>query len=230
MSKKILLGLGTILAVVAGVAGMAAYEAHVINVTAKIENALRVHPQESMNFGTVFPQEYRTRSLTIGTSDSFCAEGQTRVTSIDYKIVQKPKPVPAYEEQVGEDDARKWCHDNYPTEPYPGQTTQGELEWDDYMVNCYYPLCAYLSKTPVLAETGDIGVPAFHDPWFEVAYGTIDKYADDSDQWIIDLDVPCFENQCAQDWTHQGWELPADLESEIFGCDLWVEVTGIYLP
>ena len=32
---------------------------------------------------------------------------------------------------------------------------------------------------------------------------------------------------CAQDWTHHGWELPAELESVIFGCDLWIEVTSI---
>ncbi len=55
MNKKLLMGLGAVLAVVAGVAGMAAYEAHIINVTAKIENALSV-TTEAIDFGTVFPQ------------------------------------------------------------------------------------------------------------------------------------------------------------------------------
>ena len=55
MKKKILLGLVAVVAVAGGVAALSAYEAHVINVTAHIENALYVHP-ESRDFGTVFPQ------------------------------------------------------------------------------------------------------------------------------------------------------------------------------
>ncbi len=39
MTKKILLGLGTVAIVVSGVAVMSAFEAHIINVTAQIENA-----------------------------------------------------------------------------------------------------------------------------------------------------------------------------------------------
>jgi len=32
---------------------------------------------------------------------------------------------------------------------------------------------------------------------------------------------------CAQDWIHYGYELDPSQESQIFGCDLWIEVTGI---
>ena len=55
MNKKILMGLGATLAVVASVAAMSAYEAHIINVTAKIENALSVDTTP-IHFGTIFPQ------------------------------------------------------------------------------------------------------------------------------------------------------------------------------
>ena len=77
MRKKILLGLLAAVVVVGGVAGMSAYEAHVINVTAHIENALRI-PTEAIEFGTVFPQEYVEKDFTIFLSDSFLDENQLR--------------------------------------------------------------------------------------------------------------------------------------------------------
>ncbi len=70
--------------------------------------------------------------------------------------------------------------------------------------------------------------------------GTINKNGVDvSDNWVIDLAVPCFEKECAQDWpdfVHQHnpnadpneFMAPRGLSGEKFGCDLWVEVTKIY--
>ena len=52
--KKVLLVVGAVVIVLVTVPLFAAFEAHVINVTARIENALYVHP-ESRDFGTVFP-------------------------------------------------------------------------------------------------------------------------------------------------------------------------------
>lgn len=46
MKKKILLSLVAMVAVAGGIAAMSAFEAHIINVTAHIENALSVHPTE----------------------------------------------------------------------------------------------------------------------------------------------------------------------------------------
>lgn len=89
--KKILLGLATCAVVVSGVAVMSAFEAHIINVTAHIENALAVSPH-GIDFGTVFPQEYREKDFTIRLSDSFMNKDQTEVRDVMYKIVQKPKP------------------------------------------------------------------------------------------------------------------------------------------
>jgi len=224
MKKKIILGLITVIAITGSVAAFSAFEAHIINVTAHIENALRVIAPEEMTFGTVFPQEKMEELFLITTSDSFCAPDQTRVTSIDYKIVQKPKPIwPIPEnceltglQEVTLDEARVYCH-----------------QYSEDLECCYPSLCPYLSKTiidPDPEPYTDYGVPAFHDPDdpSSIATGTIDKFEDPEDFWLIDLDVPCFEGMCAQDWTHQGWELDPALESEIFGCDLWVEVTGIY--
>lgn len=207
---------------------MSAFEAHVINVTAHIENALKVFPSP-IKFGTVFPQEHLEKRIWVTTSESFCAADQRRVLNIDYKIAQKPKPRPAFEEKVGTVEARQWCHDNYPKTTYDPNSQ----EWVDYLVNCYPSLCPYLSKIPVYADPkpyDDHGITSFHDPNdpASIATGTINKDKDLLDEWIVDLDVPCFKGQCAQDWIRHGWELPPQLESQDFGCDLWIEIVKIY--
>lgn len=219
--KKIAVGVASALAILGGVVAMSAFEAHVINVTAKIENALSVTPKE-IEFGTVFPQEYLTDTVTVTLSSSFREEG--RVDDVDYVIRQKPKPRPdATVPTDYEGSSEEWCHENLPTTEY----SDSDSEWTDYLVNCYYPLCEYLSKEPDGTPGNDGSLGAFHDMWAEVD-GRLAKSEDDyEDVWTIDLDVPCFEGMCAQDWTHTGYELPADLESQMFGCDLWIEVGGI---
>lgn len=217
MKKKLILGLSAILVALAVAPLFAAFEAHVINVTATIENALEVHGLTHFDFGTMFPQEYREASFfDIRTSDSFSSETQTRVLNIDYQIKQKPKPRPEFVSQKGLDAARQWCHDN--------------VNDPNFLTNCYPSLCPYLSKNPQHPEQGDVGVSAFHDPFAtsSIAYGMLKKWSDLGDQWVIDLDVPCFKGQCAQDWTHQGFEPDPSLNGQKFGCDLWVEVTKIY--
>lgn len=219
----------------------AAFEAHVVNVTARIENALFVHPQ-SIEYGTVFPQEHLFSDFFLTFSNSFSETSQTRVGKVDYVIKQKPKPREAFLQEVGIEAARDYCHLNSPANP-------GDLN-DPYYVNCYPNLCPYLSKHPDNnPSTGpnannDIGVPPFHDPETLWASGTIVKLPttgrDSGDQWAIDLAVPCFQGQCAQDWPDfvlglnpnagdpTQYQLPQSLEHEVFGCDLWVEVTRIY--
>lgn len=234
--KKGLLIVGAVAIVIATVPMFAAYEAHVINVTAHIENALKVLPGSGeLEFGTVFPQEYREKTISITTSSSFCQETQRRVLSIDYKIVQKPKC-----ECDGEFENSEQCPDGqfapvgFATHKCPaGYTAMPSL-------------CPYLSKTPQQIDEApftDFGVPAFHDPDdpANVATGTINKDFDLVDNWTIDLAVPCFEGHCAQDWdefvaSHNSeanpddYILPFELEGKDFGCDLWVEVTDIYDP
>jgi len=222
MKKKILLLLVAIMVVVSGVAAFSAFEAHIINVTAHIENALKAFPSER-DFGTVFPQEYHEKRIFITTSESFCEFDQRRVLNIDYKIVQKPKCI----NEVGEYAPVDWdthqCPEGYNEMPV---------------------LCPYLSKTPAYIDKEpytDYGVRAFHDPNdpSSIAFGTINKDNDLQDEWIIDLATPCFEEQCGQDWPEFVWqynpdadphdyEAPAQYESSTFGCDLWIEVTNIY--
>lgn len=229
MRKKILITLVSMVVVVAGVVAVSAFEAWVINVTAHIENALFVHPLGPFDYGTVFPQEeFSGFGFDVSTSQSFSESTQDRVLSIDYVIKQKPKPKPEYIQQVGLDEARRWCRENAPANP-------GDPN-DPYYANCYPTMCPYISKNPQAQEPGDVGVSSFHNPDTEWATGRLHKKIrlsdpernDTNDSWDIDLSVPCFKGQCAQDWTHPGYELPAGLEGQTFGCDLWVEVTNIY--
>src|SRR3989344_5533173 len=88
MKKQIALGLGALALAATTLPLFAAFEAHVINVTAKIENALNV-PLQYLDFGTVFPQEKLEKPVTITLSQSFVAEG--RVDDVEYFIRQKPK-------------------------------------------------------------------------------------------------------------------------------------------
>lgn len=230
----------------------AAFEAHVVNVTAKIENALDVHPQ-SIQYGTVFPQEHLFSDFFIGFSQSFSVDTQTRVGKVDYVIKQKPKPKPTFLASAGVEAARDYCHLNVPVNP-------GDPN-DPYYTKCFPNLCPYLSKHEGTTDGGTPTNPGendgpeilpFHDPnapssW---AHGLITKFGpsgppntigrDSSDNWDIDLAVPCFNGQCAQDWNNfvlglnpnagdpLQYQLPQGLEHEVFGCDLWVEVTNIY--
>lgn len=225
MTKKILIVLGSMAVVVAGIAAVSAFEAWVVNVTATIENALYVH--SDIEFPTVFPQEKLYDQFFVSTSESFSQSNQTRVQKIDYQIVQKPKvkgdPY-ATTYPIGYPNgiiAHEYCllGPNPQTRP-------------DYYTWCYPDLCPYLSKWPndITPEPGDVGIPAYHQPG-AIATGHLDKTTlpkDLNDTWLVDLDVPCFEGQCAQDWTHFGFEPDPSLDGQTFGCDLWVEVTNIY--
>jgi len=90
--KKILLVLGALMMVVSGVASVSAYEAHLINVTAHVENAMQVN-KDHIQLGTVFPEEWVLNEFIVGVSGSFCDEFQWRVTKIDYAIFAEWKPV-----------------------------------------------------------------------------------------------------------------------------------------
>ena len=273
MTKKILLSLVAGAVVVGGVAAMSAYEAHVINVTAHIENALAVTPEE-IAFGTVFPQEKLYKPLTVLLSDSFIKED--RVDDVGYVIHQKPKP---RDPEDAEYCLESWKMANEAFEECfstcMGILNNPEKCWDDCkhlfasydLGRCYPALCPWLSKLPdgTPSPENDKGLPVPHpvpecsdgidndkDGYtdypddFECfsandddelypgeaprVFGFLAKSMDDTeDIWTIDLAVPCFEGMCAQDfsWEEFGPPLSPELESEVFGCDLWVEVVGI---
>lgn len=215
MKKKILFSIIAGIVVVGGVAALSAYEAHVINVTAHIENALSVDTYE-IDFGTVFPQEYLEREFTISLSDSFLAAA--RVDDVEYKIVQKPKckaDNPQAEPQY---------------KPVDYATHECPLGYTEML-----SLCPFLSKLPQDEEVGDIGEPSYYDadtdscPTDQVepmARGILAKSDQDtSDIWTVDLKVPPVDGYVGQDWP-EGCPVVNENDRD-YGCDLWIEVTGI---
>jgi len=215
---------GALVAVVAGVAAMSAYEAHIINVTAHIENALTVDTYE-LDFGTVFPQEYLERNFTVSLSESFQNSG--REDYVVYKIVQKPKCVrTTLCPPVGVDpDCSYYMPVDYATHECP----DGYVEMEN--------LCEFLSKIPVGEDEWDAGVPSYYhedDPDYcdlrpreeTNAWGVLGS-SDLDDDWTVDLKVPPVEGYIGQDWpgTCSQWTVPVD--GADYGCDLWLEVTCI---
>ena len=83
--RRVLLVLVALVLVVSGVASVSAYEAHIINVTTHLENAMYVSPGP-IDFGTVFPEEWFTEEFKVKYSTSFCWDNQTRVDSINYSV------------------------------------------------------------------------------------------------------------------------------------------------
>ena len=242
--KKIFVGLLTLGAVLVVIPMFAAFEAHVINVTARIENALSVS-DAALDFGTVFPQEHLNKQLTVALSESFVDEG--RVDDVSYFIRQKPKCALTNEDGTEIIGPTATGHINSdgsidcgprPTDT-AGQTLSGN--W-----GVLPSLCEYISKESPDENDGDLA--SFHQPWVVNTDGTIDwtdtegylskNDEDESDDWTIDLAVPCFGGYCAQDWADFVEEInedadPADYtqpienEHKVFGCDLWVEVDGV---
>jgi hypothetical protein len=232
MKKKLILTGGMLVAISLGIVGMSAFEAHVVNVTAKIENALLV-PQEldGLGFGTVFPEEVAYKNLNIQLSQSFLDE--PRVDDVEYMIRQKPKcgvPVP------GTDPVQ---YSSFP------QVTENES--GDYI--CPKPsvilplLCPYLSKHELdeRGATTTNGIDAFHGPIDEwmvtdtLAYQQLGRLSKADGKiaaaWLIDLHAPCFKGECAQDNVIPlAYQADPKFEHQMFGCDLWVEVTNISVP
>ncbi|MCK5459968.1 hypothetical protein KAI52_02550 [Candidatus Parcubacteria bacterium] len=255
MKKRILLSLALVAAVAVGAMGLVAFEAHVINVTAKIENALAVDT-EHIDFGTVFPQEFIKENLTIALSSSFLAED--RVDDVNYVIKQKPKVRPSDQNPDGDPYAMIYPDPQNPNEGIVAHEyclEEGPVDADDpndpYYIHCYPILCPYLSKHKHIddhtmltdrcdsAYPYDCEVDAFHETSVIATGHLVQSVNDITDKWVIDLAVPCFDGQCDQtydEWVWGinpdvvnpwDWTLPASLESQTFGCDLWIEVTGI---
>jgi len=235
--KKIFLGLGVFALALAFIPMFAAFEAHVINVTATIENALAVNPGE-IAYGTVFPQEALDRSVDVRFSGSFSEE--PTADDVNYAIKQKPKCILVTDTQL----------------PKYGRVTEdanNNFVCEDEVNYDILPLlCPYLSKherTPDgEGENDSAGISAFHGlpgVWSPATTnatavaGRLAKSEQDLlDTWIIDLRVPCFAGTCSQDWDSfvlannpnaipADYIQPANMEHKLFGCDLWVEVNGI---
>lgn len=231
MLKKFALGFAAVALAVATVPMFAAFEAHVINVTARIENAMQVSPSP-IEFGTVFPQEALHKPVTVSMSESFVSSD---ALGIRYMLRQKPK-CQIVQQPTGE-----------PALPDFAQVTENAD--GEFVCPTGYRqmllLCPYLSKHS--DDTADQSLASFHGPitgWnptttesFQLN-ASITKGTDPIDVWDIDLHVPCFEGMCAQDWAKfvkatnpnadpAAYIQPAANEHQLFGCDLWFETTGI---
>lgn len=151
-----------------------------------------------------------------------------RVTTVDYAIRQKPKCWSETEQKFGrvtEEGDVFVCI----------QPEEGAKDYEMLPL-----LCPYLSKHDADPEDGndDAGVDAFHGPidnWtmsdtlqWQVNGELSVPIQDITDEWTIDLHVPCFEGMCAQDGVIPvKYQPDPSLDGETFGCDLWIEVTGI---
>ena len=235
--KKILFRAGAALVtlgiVAGGAAAFSAFEAHVVNVTATIENATDISTSQ-ISMGNVFPQEILHNPVTLSLSSSFLSSDNTRATNVDYVIKQKPKCMaddsenPVQFAQVSDNaDGTFVCPDGYTAMPL---------------------LCPYLSKTS--PTPGDTSVPSFHGPtdladWTDAvsteteATGHLSLTGATSTTWDIDLHTPCFKGECSQDWPSfvttanpnvtdpTVYEADPSLQGQMMGCDLWYEVNGI---
>ena len=169
MLKKLALGASAVALALASVPMFAAFEAHVINVTARIENALTV-PISEIAYGTVFPQEELDRLFDISLSRSFLTED--RVDDVKYIIRQKPKCAWTWHDGeeanlsntatghivIGADGSVKIdCGEAPVVEGLPEDAVWGPLP----------SLCPYLSKHKGADadEPNEIVIPAFHQPW-----------------------------------------------------------------
>lgn len=251
MLKKFALGFTAVAVAVATVPMFAAFEAHVINVTARIENALNV-PLSEIRFGTVFPQEQLDKQVGISLSGSFLAENNA--DDVEYIIRQKPKcAITAREGQVADLENTATGHIKLDPEDKPiidcgpaPRALETFETWGPLPL-----LCPYLSKHPLTSDAdpskNDGSLDAFHEighwvgrqfVWNDVKGRLAKSEQDLVDNWNIDLKVPCFKGMCAQDWdafvhginpnaTSTDYIQDPANEHKVFGCDLWVEVTGV---
>lgn len=219
--KKILTTAGVLGAMLVITPMFAAFEAHVVNVTATIENALSVN-KSHIKFGTVFPQENLKEPLEVKLSQSFMSE--TRVDDVDYFIRQKPKcGITSLNGTVLDELNTKTGHVKIGDNPATPNVV--ETHWIDCgtaprdLANgetwgVLPDLCPYISKHGDKTPENDGWLESFHIPWRIVTdvsgnkkvvwldtKGHLAKSARDIvDNWIIDLAVPCFGGYCAQDW------------------------------
>lgn len=250
-TQRLLLASGALGVAVVLAPMFAAFEAHVVNVTARIENALSVST-DAIDFGTVFPQEHLDQPLRVALSGSFMDED--RVDDVNYFIRQKPKC--GLTSLDGQTLLGPTATGHVSVNPDTGEVTidcgpaPEEFEAEVNVWGVLPSLCEYISKEG--DETGEEGndgtTPSFHEPWTvndagQVVWldtpGRLAKSEQDTeDNWTIDLAVPCFGDHCAQDWADFVHGINPDAnpdnytqdiadEHKVFGCNLWIEVSGV---
>jgi hypothetical protein len=99
MKKLVLSGIVALILIVSGLTAVGAYEGHMVDVKAHVENALMVE-KDQVDFGNAFPEEKIETQFKIGLSQSF--RDQKRYSSVDYSMYWEPKSTVGY--TVGIDD------------------------------------------------------------------------------------------------------------------------------
>lgn len=241
MKKRILIAFAALGVALAALPLLTAFEAHVINVTAQIEEGCLNHIDD-IDFGTTFPQERLDKTFNVELSQSFLAMSD-EYDALEYRISQKPK-----------------CWNGNEADPVFGvvEEANGSFVCVNDGFTMLPLLCPYLSKHEITTDGSDnggendsAGISAFHGlpgAWdvsktlATMVTGRLINSANDIfDTWNIDLKVPCFSAHCAQDWEDfvhginpdanpDDYIQPLENEHKLFGCDLWLEVTAKIPP
>ena len=222
--KKVVMVLGALLMMVSGTAMVSAYEAHIVNVTAHVENAVELQgvgfgPHYGYDYGTVFPEEWMLKTFLVGVSDSFCQLSQQSRLNIDYEL------------WVEEKDGYEWL----------GDALYFTVNWD-FNVNPGGPKAADMlsvidNGTPSGGNVADAPILVLSD--------SLNKNNNLQDGITMALDVPVFEgfyNQYTDVPIKQSGKseptviinigesrYPADMSLGVdLGVDVKIQVTRIY--
>jgi hypothetical protein len=178
--KKVLLVLVAVVLVASGVAAVSAYEAHVINVRAHVENAMLV-PSAPIEFGTVFPEEWIVKDFRVQHSTSFCWDDQWRVDSFNYSVYVEWKILSdnGTPGDTSDDTYYKWLGDALyigidPAVEKP-EAIGGNLKW--------------VGPDPPATQPGALWVMDCPQPIYKQKSGTQNR----SDKIVVAMDVPVFE-------------------------------------
>jgi hypothetical protein len=247
--KKILFVLISIGITLAVVPMFAAFEAHVVSVTAKIKASVEV-PVGEFDYGEVFPQEIIDLPFEISLSDSFIIESD--VVEVNYIVRQKPMCgitssngerlfAPLISGVVVPDGQGGYTVDC----GQPPRNLDFNEDWGVLPL-----LCPYIGKKELTTDGTEIEndgfINPFHQPfeiqgnnivWNDVLGRMSASAGDIADAWELKLVVPCFGSGCGQDWENyvrsinpnvlpgeaaQYVEPPYNIH-KVFGCDVWVE-------
>ena len=237
--RKVIMILAALILVVSGVAAVSAYEAHIVNVKAQVEMALKIDeiggtaPDYEVNWGTAFPEEWLTECIQISTSTSFCA--QTRVTEINYSVYAEAKPASELVAWGGDFMYVKI----YETDPAGNPGNNADGSWTRIDPAATPPADGY--PTGLTPQPGD--TPIF------ITAGTLSKTStpQDTADWVaVAMDVPAFQGYYNADTDvdpkPSGMSIPTVVIANTsprfvgpggsmdFGINLKIQVTDIYAP
>jgi hypothetical protein len=173
--KKGILIVFALMLVATGLIAASAFEAHMVDVRAHVENACWVDPYE-VNFGNItLPQETYDEYVCIGLSLSFQNTNQTRFCDVEYALFWEEKPI------AGHDPV--WPHTEICDPDGDGNFT---------------PIWDYIQ---VVAPSGDGLMNGPYGDWRDdaeaagaFAWGILDKFQNDlCDSWSLKFAAPVFE-------------------------------------